>query len=47
MARKWIGLAYLWVIFLMAASWLSCQLPDQPRFTLPSSTIFFFPSFPG
>jgi WD40 repeat protein len=42
MARKWIGLAFLWVIFLMAASWLSCQLPAQPRFTLPSSTIFFF-----
>jgi WD40 repeat protein len=42
MARKWIGLAFLWVIFLMAASWLSCQLPIQPRFTLPSSTIFFF-----
>src|SRR5437899_4702984 len=42
MARKWIGLAFLWVIFLMAASWLSFQLPVQPRFTLPSSTIFFF-----
>jgi WD40 repeat protein len=42
MARKWIGLAILWVVFLMAVSWLSRELPAQPRFTLPSSTIFFF-----
>jgi Tol biopolymer transport system component len=42
MAKKWIGLAFLWMIFLTAASGLYCLLPIQPRFTLPSSAIFFF-----
>jgi WD40 repeat protein len=42
MARKWIGLALLWIIFLTTALGLFCLLPVQPRFTLPSSSIFFF-----
>jgi hypothetical protein len=42
MARKWIGLAFLWMIFLTTALGLFCLLPVQPRFTLPSSRIFFF-----
>jgi WD40 repeat protein len=41
MAKKWIGLAMLWVIFLLAASSVYRQLPVQPRFTLPSSATFF------